>query len=142
MRFEGVRKSQSSPNLTPLIDIVFLLLVFFMLTAHFVKDESIAIELPQAESAVVRDDHAALEVLLDPEGRVHLDGAVVEAAELEHLLRSKLSGRKEKWVTLKGDKGADLGGAVTILDAARKAGATAVDVVTEKPSASKGSRRR
>lgn len=133
MRFEGVRRAQSSPNLTPLIDIVFLLLVFFMLTAHFVRDEGIAIELPQAESAVAREDHAALEVLLDAEGKIHLEGSTVEIGELEQQLRSRLENRKEKWVTLKGDKGADLGGAVAIMDAARKAGATAVDVVTEKP---------
>ena len=133
MRFEGVRKAQSTPNLTPLIDIVFLLLVFFMLTAHFVKDESIAIELPQAESAVSRDDEAALEVLLDKEGCIHLNGTMVEEENLEQLLRAQLQGREKKWVTLKGDKGADLGGAVTILDAARRAGASAVDVVTERP---------
>ena len=132
MRFEGVRKAQSTPNLTPLIDIVFLLLVFFMLTAHFVKDESIAIELPQAESAVSRDDEAALEVLLDKEGCIHLNGTMVEEENLEQLLRAQLQGREKKWVTLKGDKGADLGGAVTILDAARRAGASAVDVVTER----------
>ena len=133
MRFEGVRKAQSTPNLTPLIDIVFLLLVFFMLTAHFVKDESIAIELPQAESAVARDEEAALEVLLDKEGRIHLGGNLVEPDSLEQQLRAQLQGREKKWVTLKGDKGADLGGAVTILDAARRAGAAAVDVVTERP---------
>ena len=133
MRFEGVRKAQSTPNLTPLIDIVFLLLVFFMLTAHFVKDESIAIELPQAESAVSRDEEAALEVLLDQEGCIHLGGNMVAPDQLEQQLRLQLQGREKKWVTLKGDKGADLGGAVTILDAARRAGASAVDVVTERP---------
>ena len=133
MRFEGVRKAQSSPNLTPLIDIVFLLLVFFMLTAHFVKDEGIAIELPQAESAVSREDDAALLVLLDNQGRILIDGTVVNEADLEQQLRIRLQSREQKWVTLKGDKGADLGGAVAILDAARKAGATSVDVVTERP---------
>ena len=133
MRFEGVRKAQSSPNLTPLIDIVFLLLVFFMLTAHFVKDEGIAIELPQAESAVSREDDAALLVLLDKQGRILVDGTVVNEADLEQQLRIRLQNREQKWVTLKGDKGADLGGAVAILDAARKAGATSVDVVTERP---------
>ncbi|MCK5385827.1 MAG: biopolymer transporter ExbD, partial [Gammaproteobacteria bacterium] len=39
MEFEGLQRNRKIPSLTPLIDIVFLLLVFFMLTAHFVKDE-------------------------------------------------------------------------------------------------------
>jgi biopolymer transport protein ExbD len=133
MQFEGMRRSGQALNLTPLIDIVFLLLIFFMLTAHFVKDESIAIQLPQAESAVSRDDDTAVVVLLDNDGKIHLAGNVIEADALEEALRQTLQGRSEKWVTLHGDRAADLDHAVKILDAARKAGAEAVDVVTEKP---------
>lgn len=133
MQFEGTRRSGQAPNLTPLIDIVFLLLVFFMLTAHFVQDESIAIQLPQAETAVSREDDAAVVVVLDSDGRIHLAGNIIEAQALEGALRRALQGRSKKWVTLRGDRTSDLGNAVTILDAARKAGAETVDVVTEKP---------
>ena len=133
MQFEGTRRSGQAPNLTPLIDIVFLLLIFFMLTAHFVRDESIAIQLPQAETAVSREDDAAVVVVLDSNGRTRLDGKIIEAQTLEEALRRALQSRSKKWVTLRGDRASDLGNAVTILDAARKAGAETVDVVTEKP---------
>ena len=133
MQFEGTRRSGQAPNLTPLIDIVFLLLVFFMLTAHFVRDEGIAIQLPQAETAVSREDDAAVVVVLDTDGRIHLAGEIIEATALEGALRRALQTRSKKWVTLRGDRASDLGNAVAILDAARKAGAETVDVVTEKP---------
>jgi len=133
MQFEGTRRSGQAPNLTPLIDIVFLLLIFFMLTAHFVRDEGIAIQLPQAETAVSREDDAAVVVVLDTDGRIHLAGNIIEAQTLEEALRRALQGRSKKWVTLRGDRASDLGNAVAILDAARKAGAETVDVVTEKP---------
>jgi len=133
MQFEGTRRSGQAPNLTPLIDIVFLLLIFFMLTAHFVRDESIAIQLPQAETAVSREDEAAVVVMLDTDGRIHLAGNIIEVQKLEAALRQALQGRSKKWVTLRGDRASDLGNAVAILDAARKAGAETVDVVTEKP---------
>jgi biopolymer transport protein ExbD len=133
MQFEGTRRSGQAPNLTPLIDIVFLLLIFFMLTAHFVRDESIAIQLPQAETAVSREDDAAVVVMLDTDGKIHLAGEIIEAQSLEGALRRALQGRSKKWVTLRGDRASDLGNAVSILDAARKAGAETVDVVTEKP---------
>jgi len=133
MQFEGTRRSGQAPNLTPLIDIVFLLLIFFMLTAHFVRDEGIAIKLPQAESAVSRQDDATVEVVLDTEGQIHLDGSILAADALEAELRRVLQTRTKKWVTLRGDRAADLGNAVAILDAARKAGAETVDVVTEQP---------
>ncbi len=133
MQFEGTRRSGQAPNLTPLIDIVFLLLIFFMLTAHFVRDESIAIQLPQAETAVSREDDAAVVIVLDSDGRIRLAGEIIEAHALEGTLRQALQNRSKKWVTLRGDRASDLGNAVIILDAARKAGAETVDVVTEKP---------
>jgi biopolymer transport protein ExbD len=133
MQFEGTRRSGQAPNLTPLIDIVFLLLIFFMLTAHFVRDEGIAIQLPQAETAVSREDEAAVVVMLGNDGKIRLAGNVIEVQALEGALRQALQNRSKKWVTLRGDRASDLGNAVSILDAARKAGAETVDVVTEKP---------
>lgn len=133
MRFEGIRRPPRELSLTPLIDIVFLLLVFFMLTAHFVKDEGIAIQLPQAESAVASKNDEAVDVVLDAKGRIHLVGHILEAGELEEALRRALLEHRKKWVTLRGDRGADLGRAVAVLDAARKAGAENVNVITEHP---------
>lgn len=133
MQFEGIRRGSEAPNLTPLIDIVFLLLVFFLLTAHFVRDEGIAIQLPQAESAVASDEDAAVEVLLEEGGVIRLNGAIVQPAELEQRIRQALKDKPKKWVMLHGDRGTQLQSAVAVLDAARKAGADSVDVVTEKP---------
>ena len=133
MEFEGLRRSSHTPNLTPLIDIVFLLLVFFMLTAHFVKDESIAIALPEAQSSSELNDEDVLEVTIDAHGQIHINGNAVALAALETELSSLLQGRENKWVTLRGDREANLEKAVTVLDAARKAGAESVDIVTNKP---------
>lgn len=133
MPFEVTRRSGQVPNLTPLIDIVFLLLIFFMLIAHFVRDEGIAIQLPQAETAVSRDDDAAVVVVLGNDGKIRMAGKIIEVNALEGALRRALQKRSKKWVTLRGDRAADLGHAVTILDAARKAGAETVDVITKKP---------
>ncbi len=133
MQFEGIRRSSEAPNLTPLIDIVFLLLVFFLLTAHFVKDEGIAIQLPQAESAAASDEEAAVEVALDSSGRILMGGEVVAVEALEQRLIETLAGKTKRWVTLRGDRQAQLQSAIAVLDAARKAGAESVDMVTEKP---------
>lgn len=133
MQFEGIRRSSEAPNLTPLIDIVFLLLVFFLLTAHFVKDEGIAIQLPQAESAVTNDDEAVVEVVVEGSGNILVGGEAVAVEDLEQRLSEALTGKAKKWVTLRGDKQAELQSAIAVLDAARKAGAESVDMVTEKP---------
>ena len=67
-----VRPKAVGLNLTPLIDIVFLLLVFFLLTTHFIEEEGIGVRLPSAASRVTHD----------PE-----EGAVAEKGTHEELLR-------------------------------------------------------
>ncbi|MEN8169803.1 MAG: biopolymer transporter ExbD [Pseudomonadota bacterium] len=132
MQFEGRRRSGQMPNLTPLIDIVFLLLVFFMLTSHFVQDQTIDIDLPVADSGEAVDQDDQLELVINAEGRFVLDEHIVEAHNLESLLREKLEQRKDRNLRVRGDRNAPLGRAVTVLDAARKAGASGVDIVTEQ----------
>lgn len=132
MEFEGLRKRNHSINLTPLIDIVFLLLVFFMLTAHFVEDEVIEIALPQAESGSEISNTLTI-ISIDAQGKIKLDQQTVSLDQLEQRLTSTLQQKSEKWVTLRGDQNSKLQQTVTILDIARKAGASAVNIVTNQP---------
>jgi biopolymer transport protein ExbD len=131
MQFEGRRRSSQVPNLTPLIDVVFLLLVFFMLTSHFVTEEAMNIDLPVAESGQASHEDMRLEVVLDAQGRYFINDHIVEPQALEGTLRQALARREDKVVRIRGDRAANLGNAVGLLDTARKAGAEAVDIVTE-----------
>lgn len=131
MQFEGRRRLSHVPNLTPLIDVVFLLLVFFMLTSHFVREEAIKVDLPEAESGVY-DDTEHLQVVLDAQGRILMHDHFVDTADLDARLQQELQQRPDKVVRIRGDRAATLGIAVHVLDAARKAGAEGVDIVTEE----------
>ena len=132
MEFEGLQRNRKIPTLTPLIDIVFLLLVFFMLTAHFVKDEALDITLPEADSATSLEDEDALEIVLDNRGHILINQKHVDVSELENILQQTLHGRKNKQVILRGDEIAQLGLTVKVMDAARKAGASSLDIITQK----------
>lgn len=132
MQFEGRRRTSNIPNLTPLIDIVFLLLVFFMLTSHFVRENTIDIDLPVADSGKALTEDKQLEVVIDARGIIRIGNQNIAPEALEATLRQELSHRKDKVVRVRGDRSAALGRAVNILDASRKAGAQAVDIVAER----------
>ena len=132
MQFEGNRRSSHVPNLTPLIDIVFLLLIFFMLTSHFVRDDVLNIQLPETESGNPLDEKKSIEIVINAEGQWLYQEQIVEAEALLEVLQQDLAGRKDKRVRIRGDRTSDLGGTVTVLDISRRAGATGVDIVTEK----------
>jgi len=133
VEFEGLQRSRKIPTLTPLIDIVFLLLVFFMLTAHFVKDEVLDITLPEANSATTLDNEDALEIILDKGGHIIIKQKYIAVNDLDQVLQQMLATRKNKQVLLRGDEIAQLGLTVKVMDAARKAGAKSLDIVTQKP---------
>ena len=133
VEFEGLQRERKIPSLTPLIDIVFLLLVFFMLTAHFVKDEALDITLPEADSATTIDNEESIEIVLDNGGHILIKEKYIAVTDLDKVLTKMLAGRKNKQVMLRGDKVAELGLTVKVMDAARKAGASSLDIITQKP---------
>jgi len=132
MQFEGLRRSSHVPNITPLIDIVFLLLVFFMLTSHFVQDDALNIQLPETESGERLDEKKSIEIVINAEGQWLYEERVLNEGDLFIALQEDLSEREDKRVRIRGDKSSDLDSAVTLLDVARRAGATGVDIVTER----------
>jgi biopolymer transport protein ExbD len=132
MQFEGSRRSSHVPNLTPLIDIVFLLLIFFMLTSHFVREDSLNIQLPETESGQPLQEKKSIEIVINAQDQWLYEGKIVEAEKLKQILHEDLSKLEDKRVRIRGDKTSNLGSAVTVLDLAHKAGATGVDIITEK----------
>lgn len=133
MEFDRRRRSSALPNLTPLIDVVFLLLVFFMLTAHFVHQEAVIVDLPAAATGADVKGDEALTVTVDADGRIAVNGQAVPRAALADTLKPLLAGRDDKSVTIAGDELATLGVAISLLDAARNAGAEKVNLLTEQP---------
>ncbi|MCB1851061.1 MAG: biopolymer transporter ExbD [Gammaproteobacteria bacterium] len=133
MDSEQPRRARSVLNLTPLIDIVFLLLVFFMLTSHFIDDQAIDIQLPKAKSGSEANDTAFVEVVVDAQGALLVNGRAVQLEQLEETLKGALHAPDSRFVRLRGDHQAQLGLIVAVIDAARSAGAESLDLLTLQP---------
>jgi len=133
MGFERQRRAGSILNLTPLIDIVFLLLVFFMLTSHFMEDQAVDINLPGANSGSEAIEKEFVEVILHPDGELMVNGRQVESERLEETIKGALHAPDVRFVRLRGDHQARLGVVVSVIDAARSAGAESLDILTRQP---------
>lgn len=133
MDSERRRRTGAILNLTPLIDIVFLLLVFFMLTSHFIEDQSIDINLPQARSGSDAHMDEFVEVIVDPQGALLVNGRSVQLERLEETLKGAFHAPGVRFVRLRGDHEARLGVVISVIDAARSAGAESLDILTRQP---------
>lgn len=133
MEFKGLISRHKTPRLTPLIDIVFLLLVFFMLTSHFIKDQSLDIALPEANSADNLKTQGELEIVINSNGEILIANQIIKPELLNSALTRSLQARANKRVILRADKHTQLSLTVQVMDAARSAGAESLDILTSQP---------
>jgi len=117
--------------LTPLIDIVFLLLVYFLLTTNFMVDEGIKIKLPQAKASAPQTEKE-ITVYVDRQGRAYLDNKETALNELFDRLQEMIEKNRDRLVVIKADRGVVINKAVRIMDVAKAAGAGRLCLATEK----------
>jgi biopolymer transport protein ExbD len=130
MEFEGRKKITTQLNIAPLIDIVFLLLIFFMLSSHFITQPGIKITLPMAVTARLHSDEDVV-VYIGSDSRLYLNTEEVMLDDLLERLKAKINDAPNKNVIIKADEKVDLGVAVTVMDIARQAKAEGLVISTE-----------
>ena len=111
-------KRKPSINMTPLIDVMFLLLIFFMVSSTFREDLAIDITLPQAESGAFHDI-TAKEIIVDQAGVAYFEGRAVSEQELREALGAVLADDPGATLVLRADGRADFGRVLRVIDIAR-----------------------
>ena len=134
MRLETGRRRKTLINVTSLIDVVFLLLIFFVVTSTFLEQPGLDLTLPEAGSAepAPREEIA---LLVRSDGTVELDGAAVAIDELQTRIERALADGVTDRVLLEADSRVSHGLVVRVMDAARSAGASGLTVATRPPEA-------
>lgn len=125
------RKQQASIPLTPLVDIVFLLLIYFLLTTNFLVEEGIEVNLPRAEAQGPREK-TEIVVFVDRGGKTWFAGREVAAGTLLDLLRREIGPAGGRPVVVKADRDVALDAAVRVMDMAQAAGAHRLSLATER----------
>jgi biopolymer transport protein ExbD len=129
MRYRQREDTTQDINISPLIDMVFILLIFFMVSTTFVKDMKLDLDRPSASSASTASTKA-IRLYIDAEGEVYLDGQGVQSWVIQSRLRDLLKGATGKSVLVVTDDGVPAGKLVEVVDQARLAGANDVGVAT------------
>ncbi|PIX15520.1 biopolymer transporter ExbD [Candidatus Desantisbacteria bacterium CG_4_9_14_3_um_filter_40_11] len=130
MEFERGKRISQHLDIAPLIDIVFLLLIFFMLTANFIMQHGIKITLPQAKTSQPQEEMVV--VFISEDNKIYLNEKHLGIELLEDALKVKLQEIEKKIVVIKADEKIDLGLAVKVMDIAKASGADGLTISTEK----------
>jgi biopolymer transport protein ExbD len=133
MRLKHRSRRKAALNLTSLIDVLFILIIFFAVSSTFLEQPGIELKLPEAESS---EAHVAQKVIVyvDHQENIFLNDKPVNLEELADAVESLVSTQTEKSVVLRADGEAKHGTIITIMDLLLKKGIYKIIVSTEKPS--------
>ena len=119
-------------NMTPLIDIMLVLLILFMVTSSVSLESGLDIDLPEVQQAgASKEEGSAVIVSLQANGKIAVQGEPVSFAMLEESIRKALVQEKTEMVILEGDQKSKLGNAVEVMDIAKSAGAKNFGIAAE-----------
>lgn len=119
-------------NLTPMIDMVFILLIFFIVTSSFVKEAGVQVSRPQAATAE-RQEKANIIIALTEGGEVWIDRRRVALPALRAHVERLHADNPEGAVIITADEKAQTGLLVQVLDQARMAGVANVSIAADRP---------
>ena len=137
MKLHNKQKKELSVNLTPLIDVVFLLLIFFMVSTSFTRETQIALELPKATGEQLEVENEIVEISIDAEGNFYVNKQPLINSQIETLRRAiqkQSAGDTSLPLVISADAKAPYQSVVSAMDAAGQEGFKNLKMATRRPT--------
>ncbi len=127
----AVNTGKPKISMAPLVDIVFLLLIFFMVTTVFPENDGLLIEKPSSENATALDSKHII-IKLDRQGIAYMNEHPVTVDDIKRLLKIELVSKPQLAVTIHADRRATTESLIDVVDAAKAGGATQLGIATDE----------
>lgn len=124
------RRMNSELNLTNMIDVIFALLIIFMITAPMMT-QGVQVDLPKVDAENIETDESLIQVVITAKREIYIDDTEVPLNRFEQAFRERFSGRVETPVYISADREIPYGLFVRIIAAVQKAGAVKLGFLTE-----------
>ena len=129
-RSDNNGSADSDINLTPMLDVVFIMLIFFVVTTSFVKESGVEINRPSAETAQ-QQEQANILIAIRPNGEIWIEGRSVDVRSVRANIERLRAEFPEGQVVIQGDRAAQIGLLVRVMDQVRLAGITNVAIAAD-----------
>ena len=131
MKFPHLNKKSARFDLTPLIDVVFLLLIFFMLTTTFVNLENrVKVNLPSGDFAAAESSENII-VTITENNTVYFNGKLIDPLKLTESVAAEIKEEPERTVVLEADTNVLHGKVIRVMDLIKKGGAERIAIATQ-----------
>ena len=117
----AAEEDESSIDLTPMLDVVFIMLIFFIVTASFIKEAGVEVNRPQAETTI-KQDKANIFIALAPSGEIWIDRKRVAPGQLRPVIERLKAENPQGSIVIQADRDSHSEQLMQVMDAARQAG--------------------
>jgi len=135
MKLSASKAEEPDVNLTPMIDVVFLLLLFFMVSTSFIRESSLKVDLPQATGQAIPEQDLAIDIVIDAEGNFTLNDITLENPSTEQLsahLKQAVGENEDPHIIISADANAEYQNIVTAMDIAQQLGYSRLTLATRQ----------
>lgn len=130
MQFRRPRRDDARIEITPLVDMVFLLLIFFMLSTTFIVTPGIKVNLPQSSAEKVTQEKNEVQVVVTEDNEIFVEETLVDMGELEYRLTERARRDPQTLVIIKADAKSLHGKVVEVMDIAKQSGLNRLAIAT------------
>ncbi|MGD9984157.1 MAG: ExbD/TolR family protein [Porticoccaceae bacterium] len=141
MKFQRSKRVEPGIDITPFVDVVFLLVIFFMVSTTFTKESRLTLQLPTADVAPTEAPEQSIEISVDREGGYAINGIALVNRQRDTLvrgLRELAAGNTDTPLTIRADGKASHQAVVTAMEAAGNAGFAHLNITTQQPEPGAG----
>ena len=133
MKIKTFTDREDSPqvDLTPLIDVVFILLIFFILSANFQKESTLNVDRPSASSSTLTPQSETLTVSVDRDKNIWFNGQTVNLSQLQFQVKAHTTEKQTTNAIVNADRSLDTGTLISVIDTLRLSGLTNVAIATQ-----------
>tara|TARA_B110000438_G_scaffold200219_1_gene191781 strand:+ start:220 stop:630 length:411 start_codon:yes stop_codon:yes gene_type:complete len=117
-------------NLTPMLDVVFILLIFFIVTANFIKEPGLEVNRPDAETSSIQEN-AAILIAIGSTNDIWIDGRRVDVRQVKANITKLLADNPKGTVVIQADEKATADSIIAVMDQSREAGVYAISLASE-----------
>ena len=126
----AVKEEESEINMTPMLDVVFIMLIFFIVTANFIKEPGLEINRPDSETAETQEN-AAILIAVGATGEIWMDGRRIDVRQVKANVVKMLADNPQGSVVIQADEKAQADAIIQVMDQSREAGVYAISLASE-----------
>jgi len=135
MKLSANKPEEPDVNLTPMIDVVFLLLLFFMVSTSFIRESSLKVDLPQATGQALPEQDLAVDIIINADGQFIINEVTLDSPSLEQLsahLKQAVGENEDPHIIISADANAEYQNIVTAMDISQQLGYTRLTLATRQ----------